>query len=75
MGMMPEWSSDVNGVTVKIDHEKCYGAEECVQVCPVGVYEMNDDAKATAANVEECIECAACAEVCPAEAIWHSVWS
>ena len=72
---MPEWHSDENDVTIKIDHEKCYGVEECVQVCPASVYEINDDGKAVADNVDECIECAACADVCPAEAIWHSVWS
>lgn len=72
---MPEWSSDVNDVTVRIDFDKCYGAGECVSVCPVGTYELNDDNKAEATNVEECIQCGACEGVCPADAIWHSVWS
>ena len=72
---MPEWSSDVNDVTIKIDHDKCYGAEECVGVCPASVYEVTDDGKAIAERVEECIECAACEDICPAGAIWHSVWS
>ncbi len=72
---MPEWHSDENDVTIKIDHEKCYGAEECVNICPAEVYQMNDDGKAVAEKVEDCIECGACEGVCPAEAIWHSVWS
>jgi NAD-dependent dihydropyrimidine dehydrogenase PreA subunit len=71
---MPEWHSDVNDVTIKIDHEKCYGAEECVNVCPAEVYALNDDGKAIAENVEECIECLACDGVCPVEAILHSSW-
>jgi len=71
---MAEWHSDVNDVTIKIDHEKCYGAEECVNVCPAGVYQINDDSKAVAENVEDCIECIACGGVCPAEAISHSSW-
>ncbi len=72
---MPEWHSDVNDVTLRIDFDKCNGAEECTQICPVGVYEMNDDGKAEARNVEDCIECSACQDVCPVAAIWHSVWS
>ena len=72
---MPEWYGEVNEVTIKIDHDKCIGAEECVQVCPASVYEINDDGKAVADKVDDCIECASCADVCPPEAIWHSVWS
>ena len=72
---MPEWHSDENDVTIKIDHERCYGAEECVHTCPASVYEIGDDGKAVAERVEDCIECGACEGVCPAEAIWHSVWS
>jgi NAD-dependent dihydropyrimidine dehydrogenase PreA subunit len=72
---MPEWHSDENDVTIKIDHEKCYGAEECVNICPADVYRINDGGKAVAEKVEDCIECGACEGVCPADAIWHSVWS
>jgi NAD-dependent dihydropyrimidine dehydrogenase PreA subunit len=72
---MPEWSSDENDVTVKIDHDVCNGAAECTDVCPVGVYELNDDGKAEAVNVAECIQCGACEGACPVDAIWHSVWS
>jgi NAD-dependent dihydropyrimidine dehydrogenase PreA subunit len=72
---MPEWRSDDNDVTIRIDHDKCSGAEECVEVCPAGVYELGDDGKAVAENVGECIECGACEGVCPEDAIWHSVWS
>ena len=72
---MAEWSSDVNDVTIKIDEDKCYGAENCIETCPAGVYELNEAGKAVAEKVEECIQCAACEGVCPAEAIWHSVWS
>ncbi len=72
---MPKWYGETNEVTIKIDHDKCIGAEECVQVCPASVYEINDDGKAVADKVDDCIECASCADVCPPEAIWHSVWS
>ncbi|NIP33894.1 MAG: 4Fe-4S dicluster domain-containing protein [Thermoplasmata archaeon] len=72
---MPEWHGETNDVTIKIDHDVCYGAEECVQICPANVYEINEDHKAMAENVDECIQCAACEGICPADAIWHSVWS
>ena len=71
---MPEWHSDDNDVTIRIDHGKCVAAEECVNVCPAGVYSMKDG-KAVAENVGDCIQCGACEGVCPPEAIWHSVWS
>jgi Fe-S-cluster-containing hydrogenase component 2 len=28
---------------VVVDEEKCAGCEECVDVCPVEVFEMKDD--------------------------------
>jgi NAD-dependent dihydropyrimidine dehydrogenase PreA subunit len=72
---MPQWHSDINQVTIKIDHGTCYGAGECVNTCPASVYAINEDGKAVAENVEDCIECASCDGVCPTESIWHSVWS
>ena len=68
-----EWHGDENDVTIKIDHDRCVGAEECVNVCPAGVYVMVDG-KANAQNVADCIECGAGQGVCPEDAIWHSVY-
>ncbi|MEE8402775.1 MAG: 4Fe-4S binding protein [Candidatus Hydrothermarchaeaceae archaeon] len=56
---------------MKIDHDKCTGAGECVDVCPVEVFELVDG-KSTAPKVDECIECCACVESCPSNAIEHS---
>jgi len=56
------------GWIVDIDTEKCNGDEECVNVCPSGVLEMQDG-KATVVNIEECLGCESCVEVCTAEAI------
>jgi NAD-dependent dihydropyrimidine dehydrogenase PreA subunit len=53
---------------VKVDREKCIGCGECVEVCPVEVYEMQDE-KSVPVNVEECIGCESCIEVCEQEAI------
>ncbi len=56
------------GYQVVVDSEKCIGCEECVEVCPVDVYEMQDE-KSTVVNGEECLGCESCIEVCEQEAI------
>jgi len=64
-----------NGVTIKIDHDKCTGCSACVDVCPSEVYELNADDLAEAAAVNACVECAACEGECPEDAIVeHSAW-
>ena len=39
-----------------VDQEKCVGCEECVDVCPVEVFEMNDG-KSDPVNAEELLIC------------------
>ncbi len=56
------------GYDVVADNEKCIGCEECVEVCPVDVYEMADG-KSVVINAEECLGCESCIEVCESEAI------
>ena len=51
-----------------VDEEKCEGCEECVDVCPVEVFEMVDG-KSDPVNMDECLGCETCIEVCPEEAI------
>lgn len=53
---------------VEIDEEKCTGDEECVNVCPSGVLEMQNE-KATVVDEDECLGCESCIEVCTAGAI------
>ena len=53
---------------VEVDADKCTGDEECVNVCPVGVFEMQE-AKAVPVNEEECLGCESCVEVCSENAI------
>lgn len=53
---------------VTVDKEKCEGCEECVDVCPVEVFEMVDD-KSSPVNADECLGCESCVEVCEPSAI------
>ena len=51
-----------------VDEDKCHGCEECVDVCPVEVFEMVDG-KSSPVNAEECLGCESCVEVCEPGAI------
>ena len=53
---------------VEVDNDKCIGCEECVDICPVDVYEMQNE-KSVPVNAEECIGCESCVEVCEQGAI------
>ena len=58
-------------VTIQVDYDKCKGHEQCATSCPADVYEIKD-AKAVPTNINDCIECCTCVEVCPENAIIHS---
>jgi NAD-dependent dihydropyrimidine dehydrogenase PreA subunit len=51
-----------------VDENKCVGCEECVDVCPTEVFEMENE-KSVPVNAEECIGCESCVEVCEVDAI------
>ena len=53
---------------VEVDAAKCIGDEECVEVCPTDVFEMQND-KAVVVNGDECLGCESCIEVCEQDAI------
>ena len=53
---------------ITVDPEKCTGCGECVDICPVDVYELQDG-KSVPVNADECVGCESCVEVCEQEAI------
>ncbi len=69
--VVKKWVSEKLGVTIEVDYDKCQGHAECVDVCPTDVYELVEG-KAIAPRIDECIECCACVEACPVNAIRHS---
>jgi NAD-dependent dihydropyrimidine dehydrogenase PreA subunit len=52
----------------EVDTEKCVGCGECVDICPVDVYEIQNE-KSVPVNAEECLGCESCIEVCKQDAI------
>jgi len=55
-------------VTLQYDIETCIGCGMCTNVCPHGVFVM-DDKKAAITDRDRCMECGACAKNCPVDAI------
>ena len=53
---------------ILIDNEKCTGCGTCVDICPVTVFEMNEE-KSVPIKIDECILCRACEVQCPENAI------
>jgi NAD-dependent dihydropyrimidine dehydrogenase PreA subunit len=53
---------------VVVDKDKCNGDAECVNACPAQVLELVDG-KAEPVNMDECLGCETCVEVCTTGAI------
>ena len=53
---------------VTVDADKCEGCEECVDICPADVFEMEDE-KSSPVNADDCMGCESCIEVCEPNAI------
>jgi NAD-dependent dihydropyrimidine dehydrogenase PreA subunit len=54
--------------TLKYDESKCRNCGRCVEVCPHGVF-IIENKKAKVVNKDACIECGACQMNCQFEAI------
>ncbi len=57
-----------NVVTLKYDKEKCTGCGMCANVCPHGVFKL-EEKRAAVTDRDACMECGACARNCPDNAI------
>ncbi len=57
-----------NVATLDLDVAKCVGCERCVEVCPHGVFAI-EDRKVRLIDRDSCMECGACQKNCPVEAI------
>jgi len=52
------------------DYEACTGCQDCLKVCPRGVWEIDARGKkAKITNPKRCIDCTACEFQCPVRAI------
>lgn len=51
-----------------IDTDECTACGSCVDTCPMGVLEIEEDVAAVV-DEESCIACGACMEECPSGAI------
>lgn len=55
---------------IRFDRDACLGANQCIEVCPVGCWTPDDDArKVVFRDPERCIACGACVLQCPTRAI------
>ena len=57
-----------NVVTLNLNADKCTGCGLCTDVCPHGVFEI-EEKKAAIIDKDACMECGACASNCPVDAI------
>ncbi len=57
-----------NVVTLEFDAGKCTGCGMCLDVCPRAVLARSNGTVAVA-NRDACIECGACQQNCPANAV------
>ena len=66
-----QWSSitvNLSNYVSQVNQELCVGCGTCVEKCPTGSLELNDEGKSQKVG-ERCIGCGICAAFCPENAI------
>jgi heterodisulfide reductase subunit A len=58
----------VGGVVSRIDEHRCVGCRGCMNVCPYGAIDFDDEQNVARVNEALCKGCGACAATCPSEA-------
>ena len=48
-----------------INEDKCEGDGECVNVCPVELFELKDGKAIIVGSADDCLGCESCTTVCP----------
>ena len=54
---------------ITVDEERCEGCGECVDTCPVAIFELNGEKAVIAGSPDDCLGCESCVSVCAREAI------
>jgi ferredoxin len=55
--------------TLRLDRDACTGCRMCTMVCPHAVLVIDDDGRASIADLDACMECGACVTNCAYEAL------
>ncbi|MBT3223710.1 MAG: 4Fe-4S binding protein [Proteobacteria bacterium] len=50
-------------------HDRCISCKQCIEICPLGVWELGNDGRADFANPTTCTACTACLKNCTSGAI------
>jgi NAD-dependent dihydropyrimidine dehydrogenase PreA subunit len=55
---------------IALDVEKCIGCFDCYEICPVGVFDTDEDNEiVVVARPDDCFACGACVKQCPTDAL------
>jgi NAD-dependent dihydropyrimidine dehydrogenase PreA subunit len=65
---MEEYNYIENVAELSLDSDSCIGCRLCTIVCPHGVFDISGK-KAVIVRPDDCMECGACSQNCPVEAI------
>ncbi|MBU1055539.1 MAG: ferredoxin family protein [Proteobacteria bacterium] len=53
---------------IDVNPDKCVGDEECIEVCPVDVFQLKNG-KSVPVRSDDCLGCESCVQVCDFVAI------